>query len=262
MQYAHLSWPETKQAVADAVVVVPLGSIEQHGHHLPLVTDTHLVTTVADAVEQAIGDRVLRLPTLWTGASDHHLDFPGTVSLPNSLYTQVIKSVVRCLVKAGATRVLLLNGHGGNLIPGHQALTELSNESDEADAVWTVFASYWHVGAEAMSPERHGMTTPEITHACEYESSMMLYTAGDLVHLERAIETEPMLTSSYVCGRRKNRVTFFTRFARQTASGSMGKPSAATPEKGRSLIESIVTDVAAFVEDFLTWPDPPEPVIP
>ena len=261
MEYMHLPWPQMPRALADAVVLVPLGSIEQHGHHLPVMTDTRLVTTVADGVEQHFGERVVRLPTLWVGASDHHLDFPGTVSLSNALYTNVIKSIVRNLVRAGANRILLLNGHGGNRIPGHQALTELSNESDEIDAVWTVFANYWEAAAEAMSPERHGITTPEITHACEYETSMMLHVAGDLVHMDRIAEVEPMLKSSYVSGTRKNEVTLFQRFARRTASGSMGRPSAATREKGKSLIDAVVSDVCDFVDDYFTWPAPPDATI-
>jgi creatinine amidohydrolase len=247
-----------RKALAESIALVPLGSIEQHGHHLPVLTDTQLVTTVAEGIEDRFGARVLRLPTLWAGASDHHLDFPGTVSLPNALYTDVIKSIVRSLVGAGAKRVLLLNGHGGNRIPGHQALTELSNETDEVDAVWTVFANYWEVAAEAMAPDRHGLTTPEITHACEYETSMMLHVVGDLVHLDRVVEVEPMLSSSFTSGARKNAVTYFKRFAKRTASGSMGRPSAATAEKGKGLIEAIINDACAFVDDFFTWPDPPD----
>ncbi|MEO2045830.1 MAG: creatininase family protein [Pirellulales bacterium] len=97
-------------------------SAEQHGHHLPLLTDTYLVTEVAERVEQTLLDKVLLTPTLWLGASDHHLDFPGTISVPNTFYVEMIKNMVRCFVKAGFRRVLLLNGHGGNIAPGEVRL--------------------------------------------------------------------------------------------------------------------------------------------
>jgi creatinine amidohydrolase len=73
MRYANLRWTDIARLEKDRVLVVcPLGSIEQHGHHLPLVTDTALVTAVAEEVEARVADRLLLVPTLWLGASDHH----------------------------------------------------------------------------------------------------------------------------------------------------------------------------------------------
>ena len=93
------------------VVVVPTGALEQHGRHLPLLTDAILVTEVAERVEKKLSDQVLLVPTLWLGASDHHLDFPGTLSLPNTVYAEMIKHVLQCCVGAGFRRIMFLNGH-------------------------------------------------------------------------------------------------------------------------------------------------------
>ncbi|MCH8840098.1 MAG: creatininase family protein, partial [Planctomycetes bacterium] len=83
MRYGEKRWIDIDAMDKDRVVVVcPIGSLEQHGHHLPLLTDTNLVTEVAERVEKKLSDKVLLTPTLWLGASDHHLDFPGTVSVP------------------------------------------------------------------------------------------------------------------------------------------------------------------------------------
>ena len=136
MRYGDCRWVDIDAMDKDGVVVVcPIAALEQHGHHLPLLTDTYLATEVAERVEQAVPDKVLLTPTLWVGASDHHLDFPGTVSLPNTLYVEVIKNVVRCFVRAGFRRILLLNGHGGNIAPGTVAITELANECDDGGRV-------------------------------------------------------------------------------------------------------------------------------
>ena len=86
-------WIDIEKADKNHVVVVPLGSLEQHGHHLPLLTDTYLVTAVADRVEIELGDQIYMLPTLWLGSSDHHLDHPGTVSVSSALYTNMIKNI-------------------------------------------------------------------------------------------------------------------------------------------------------------------------
>lgn len=254
MRYGEMTWPELDMAVRDRVVMVPLGSTEQHGQHLPVLTDTYLVTSVAEYAEAHLADDVLLTPTLWIGASDHHLDFPGTVSLPNALYSEVVKSVVRSLVRSGAGRILLLNGHGGNRVPADQGLTELSNEDDVFDRAWIVSATYWNLAAEAMKPERHGMTQPAILHACEYETSMMLHLHNDLVHLDRAVESDPPMESRYWGEGSQWLVSAYKRFSRQTGPGSLGRPTLATPAKGESLVQAAGEQMVAFVREFKGWP--------
>jgi creatinine amidohydrolase len=250
MHYAELRWPQVRALDRAAVVaVVPLGSIEQHGHHLPLVTDTCLVSAVADRVHQRLGDRMLLVPTLWLGASDHHLDFPGTISLSNSVYVQIIKDLVRSLVRGGFRRIVLLNGHGGNIAPGETAITEAANACDACDAALVALASYWSVAAGAMRPEDHGMETPRLTHACEYETSMMLALRGELVAMDRAAGgTVPRFGD--------DAVRLAGRFHRQTETGALGRPDLASAAKGRSLLEAISAQVAATIERLAAWPLP------
>src|SRR5215210_3641951 len=99
-----------------AMVVLPTGSMEQHGPHLPLMVDTAAVTHVARAAaEQAAGQvPVLVAPTVHYGVSHHHLPFAGTMSLTSLLYIESVKELVRCLRHHGVRQVVLLNGHGGN----------------------------------------------------------------------------------------------------------------------------------------------------
>lgn len=264
MRYAQLRWTEVARLDKQGVVVVcPLGSIEQHGHHLPLQTDTALVTAVAEGVHQRVGDRMLLTPTLWLGASDHHLDFPGTLSVPNSLYVEIVKSLVRSLVQAGFERILLLNGHGGNIAPGEAAIAEAANSCDQCDRAIMALASYWTVASAAMEPHRHGMESPRLTHACEYETSLMLHLHRDLVVLDAArAGASPEMQEApgtFVAG----------RFHRRTSTGALGRPDLATAAKGASLLSAIVDEVAGLVEQILRWPrrgeqagpiSPPTPV--
>ncbi len=249
MKYGELRWPEIDALDKDRVVVVcPIGSLEQHGHHLPLLTDSLLVTAVADAVHERLADQVLLTPTLWLGASDHHLDFPGTVSASNSIYVEIIKDVASSFVQHGFTRILFLNGHGGNIAPGETAITELTNQDDECDDVYIALASYFSIAEKAVAPEKHGMQTPSITHACEYETSLMMHVHPHLVLADRAkgqgerVLPEPPGTR------------IAARFHRHTETGAMGRPDLATPEKGASLFAAIVDKVASMIRQITEWP--------
>jgi creatinine amidohydrolase len=257
MLWHEKAWPEIQALDKRLPVVIPLGSVEQHGHHLPLLVDTIQVTAIAEEAERRLADKVLLLPTLWLGSSDHHRDFPGTISVAPSLYTAMIKAVVRSVFSAGFSRIFLLNGHGGNAVPGSQALSELVAECNQADSAYLVFASWWDLAKDALDPQRHGMQSPMLTHACEYETSLVMTLRGDLVHLDRAKEAQAVLDNRWTHSERGGKVRVFNRFSRFTAAGNMGQPSAATAEKGKSIFGAVVADVCAMLEDFATWPDLP-----
>ena len=253
MQYGNNCWVDMQEADKNKVVVLPLGSLEQHGHHSPLLTDTYLVTAVAQRVEQELSEQIYLLPTLWLGASDHHLDRPGTVSVPNHIYTLMIKNIVRSIAKAGFQRVFLLNGHGGNVVPGTQAITELANESDIYDNMWIALSSYWTVAEPAMAPELHGMETPHLSHACEYETSMMLFLHGEIMRMDRVTSSPPLVDSPFYHSEHGGRINVGKRLVTWAPTGAMGKPQHATPEKGESLLNAITSEVVACIKDFETW---------
>ena len=253
MKYGDGCWVDIEQADRNKVVVVPLGSMEQHGHHSPLLTDTYLVTAVAERVENELREETYFLPTLWLGASDHHLDLPGTTSVPNHVYTLVIKNIVRSISRAGFQRIFFLNGHGGNVIPGTQAITELANESEEYNNLWMALASYWSVASPAMAAENHGMQTQQLTHACEYETSMMLCLHGEIMRMDRVTSSPPLLDSPFFHSEHGGRVSVAKRMNTWTPTGAMGGPQHATAEKGESLLSAITAEVVSFLRDFSAW---------
>ena len=249
MLYGNLSWPEIEALDKDNIVVIaPLASLEQHGHHLPLLTDAFLATAVAEGVHAKFPEQAVLLPTLWLGASDHHLDFPGTVTVCNTDYVKIIQQMAASLVSAGFWRILFLNGHGGNVAPGEVAITQLANEHDQVNEAYLVLASYWTVAADAMHAEQHGMTQPSLSHACEYETSLMLHLHRSLVQMERArgddAEALDLPPGVRVSG----------RFNLKSETGALGRPELATAEKGASLLTAIVDEVSTLVETMLHWP--------
>jgi len=258
MLWNELPWPAIASQNPDTPVVIPLGSCEQHGHHLPVFVDTLQVQAVADGVERALGPRVLILPAVWLGSSHHHSDYSGTISVSPELYTSLIKEIVRSVLRARFKRIFFLNGHGGNEIPVAQALAALVAESDEADQAYLAYASWWSLGKAALAPEKIKLTTPGISHACEVETSMMLAIRPDLVNLAKAIEPSPVLSSEFFNFEYGGKVSVFRRYHRLTSSGNMGAPKAATKEKGEAMLAGVIVDVVRFLEEFAKWPDLPK----
>ena len=257
MRWGELSWPQLEALDKEKVVVGPAGSCEQHGRHLPVLTDTFLVAEVAARVEAELPDDTVFLPPLWLGSSDHHGDFPGTLSISAALYSEVIQSLTRGLLRAGFRRIFYLLGHGGNDIPTSQALADLSCASDLANAAWLASACYWSLAEAAIRPERHGMVQAKLAHACEYETSMLLVVRPELVETTKAQVAPPVIAGRWWNNETGGKVNVFRRFNRLTASGAMGRPQEATPEKGRSLLDAAVGEVVAFRRDSAHWPDPP-----
>ncbi|QDL68716.1 creatininase family protein [Streptomyces malaysiensis subsp. malaysiensis] len=165
----ELTWREARTAGADAIALMPIGSQEQHGAHLPMGTDTLLVTAVVDrAAELLAGDGppVVRLPALPYGHSPHHL-FAAAVSLSASTLTAVLADVLRSLTESGFRRIMIVNGHGGNDEIMRLAVKEHALRAEGAFAA----CSYWSLGE---APENPG-------HAGRYETSLMLAAHPDLV---------------------------------------------------------------------------------
>jgi len=254
MLWHEQSWPAIQAMDKNLPVILPLGSCEQHGHHLPVFVDSIQVDAIATAVEKKLADRVLMLPTQWLGSSHHHLDFPGTVSLRPSLYSEMIKDMARSVLSAGFKRVFFLNGHGGNQIPGAQALSELVAEDEAANSAMLCFSSWWHVGSEAIKPEKHGMTTHGVSHACEYETSLVLFLRGDLVDMAKVRPTRPVIDDAWLNTERAGRVGLYYRFNRVTSFGNMGSPQNATAEKGKSMFNALIDEIASFLDTYATWP--------
>src|SRR6266850_1983312 len=252
MLLENLTWPEVKKLkLANQVVLFPLGSFEQHGPHLPLTTDTDIVTAIARALEKKRAEKILCLPTLWPGHSTHHLFFSGTLSVSQMPYIQMVVELCRSVGKMGGQKIFLLNGHGGNDVPLRAALRELKTEFPKTQFV---FASYWSLAAESIKRIRESKLGG-LGHACEMETSIMLHLHPDRVKQQLGKRDGPKHTDPYRKADMQygRPVYFVNEFHEVSKTGTIGHPELATAEKGKRFLDGIVKDVTAFANDFAKW---------
>ena len=264
MRYGHLSWPEVKAIDKNSIVLLPLGSCEQHGPHMPLLTDTLIVTALAEAIEREMTDDLLLLPTLWMGMSDHHLPFPGTVTANPELYTRWLVRTLETLAEHGFRKIFMLNGHGGNQIPAAQALVELYSRGCERRDLWMAASSYWDLGRPTIDK---GATTgldglkfesPMLTHADEWEYSLALYLFPELCHPDRVKSIPPdFKTDYYDVDRALFTVRLSTPFTAFIPTGSANRPELASAAKGEVLFKGILGDLLEFFATYKSWKEHP-----
>ena len=139
-----LTWPAVAALSADTPVVFPVAALEQHGRHMPLFTDSLLLGEVVRRVAERLGDRVLFAPLHWLGNSDHHLDFPGTLlGRPAGRTSTCSTDLLENFIAHGFRRLVLVNGHGGNIVPGQQAVFEVRQRHRTRDDLLLLAATYW-----------------------------------------------------------------------------------------------------------------------
>ncbi len=124
MRLEEMSWPAVGVVSKDLPVVLPIAAVEQHGRHLPVFTDSMLLQEIVRRAAESLRDRVVWTPLLWLGNSHHHLDFAGTLSAAPRTYLDLLGDLIDNLLGHGFRRIVLLNGHGGNIVPGQQAIFE------------------------------------------------------------------------------------------------------------------------------------------
>lgn len=180
------TWPEVEAALADGrrTVVVAFGATEQHGPHLPLSVDRLIGEHLTALIAERLG--AFAAPTVPFGCSEHHLAFPGTISISEDTFVAIVHDVVASFAGAGFERVVLLPSHGGNFAPLASAVASLpAHEGVRVDAL-TDLAVLGQLAQCGL--EEHGVPLAEGgLHAGEWETSMMLSLRPDLVHLERGV---------------------------------------------------------------------------
>ncbi|MEO8714387.1 MAG: creatininase family protein [Acetobacteraceae bacterium] len=231
-------------ATKDAMVILPVASIEQHGPHLPVETDTMIGEAVAVRTARAIsarGETALVLPVLWTGLSEHHMPFGGTITLSLAAFSAVIEDVCRSVVRHGFRRIALSNSHGGNV----NALRTLTDDLTVKLKVPIVFFTY----AEAVQPVIAKLLTTQggVRHACEAETAIMLALRPDLVATDR-IPPRPNAPPETDAG-----LSRWRSFAVRTETGVMGNPDAASAEQGERLLDAIAEALAVKLTNPELW---------
>ncbi|MBQ0984944.1 creatininase family protein [Streptomyces sp. F63] len=231
-----------------AVAVLPVGSFEQHGRFLPLVTDT--VVACAVAQEIAAAHPVRLLPPVTVSCSHEHADWPGTVSISAATLYAVVKDIAESLRRSGVTRLVLVNGHGGNYV--------LRNVVQESAGSGTRMALFPGPGDWDAARERAGMETSSRSdmHAGELETSILLHAHPELVR-------PGYESSDWLSDDRQHLLTLGMR--PYTGSGVIGRPSRASAEKGKKLLAGLVDSFGEYLSVLASgeWAaEPPSPAQP
>jgi creatinine amidohydrolase len=234
------------------VVVVPTAAIEQHGPHLPLDTDTFLCTSVARAGAARAGDTLVT-PTVCFGSSEHHMAFPGTVTLSQETFRETVAEVCRSLARHGFRRLLVVNGHGGNTALNAATVQQLGFEA----RLNVVALDYWTLARPVVDEVRES-PTGGMGHACEFETSLMLHLRPDSVRRDLVVReiVQPRYAAESFDMFERSGVSAHWKTHELSRSGVMGAPDLATAEKGQVLFEACAAGLATLIEELRARPLP------
>jgi creatinine amidohydrolase len=226
-------------AAKDAIVLLPVASTEQHGPHLAVSVDTVLCGEVCrrTALKIATKRPVVVAPTVWMGLAEHHVAFGGTFTLSLTTYHALLRDLCNSILRAGFRKILIVNGHGGNMA----ALTALTTDLAHDLSAPIATTSYWNLPHETGAFAKVLETQTGVQHACEAETSMMMAAAPDLVDRSRLGDAHgpggPM-------GSAFGGLYLWRSFKDLTPSGVRGDARKATAAKGEALME-IASDLLA-----------------
>lgn len=256
MRWCDMTSPSLAAAAASgAVVVLPVGSIEQHGPHLPVSTDSTIVSSLVERAvrDQTLDGAVVVAPTVEYGFSDDHLGFAGTLSLPARTLEDLLVEVGRRILDSGFARLVLVNGHGSNDRLLYYAIRRIRDVARRPVAL--AATTYWALAADDIRAIRRS-GPGGMGHACELETSLMLHFRPETVRLELAVREIPEPYSNYrgtdLLG--SSPVVAPDRWADRSRSGVTGDPLVATPQQGARFAEAIAARLGAFLQEFASWP--------
>lgn len=254
---AELTRDELQRRVPGATVVLPTGATEQHGPHLPIVTDALVAETVAVRATELASARadVLVAPTLPFGCSNHHLAVGGALTVSQRAYVLFVVELAEGLAQMGCRRLVFLNGHGGNEDPLRVAANELVYERRLPMAV--AVASYWTIG-RAQIDERFGGGAPAPGHAGDFETSCVLALRPDLVRLDARFPPDEA-PRSLAAGNQVRGVPVRFPGVWEASAGVSDAARAATAERGTLVLDEIVQAAAEFLVAYHEQPFPSPP---
>jgi creatinine amidohydrolase len=238
----EMTWQEVQALIGahPSIIVLPVGATEQHGHHLPLGTDSIMVEQICLQAAARL-EGVVVAPTIAYGTSPNHVDFPGTASISLDTLKALIMDVGQSLLAAGFDMMVIVNGHGGNTAATAAAAHDLRLASNKVvgELMWTAMVK------EAWQ----GLESKIVWHADEQETSLMLALAPELVQQDKAVDELPpsvpffQFTEEALLNTKVN--LGLPRTQALSRSGTIGEARLARAEKGRPILEEAVANLAA-----------------
>lgn len=241
----ELSWPRIRErAESGHVVIVPIGVIEQHGHHLPVDTDAFIPQEITREAARRDAE-ILPGPTIDLGYTPSNKNFPGSISLDTGTWTAMIRQVVQSIARAGFDRIALLNGHGGQVVLSRLTSAILEDEDDISVVALNWFGLVEKDMARLFADEV--LAGSRVGHAGAVETSMNLHLRPDLSDQGPRIVHLGASAPDFI-----RSVGGFRQTPREdvSPSGVMGDPTLGTAEKGAELFEIAVQRLVTFAAEF------------
>lgn len=240
----EMTWPEFKDAIEKKPVIIPVGSVEQHGYHLPLHTDAIISTRLAGMLAERI-DAVVA-PTINYGYKSQPNSgggplFPGTIDLNGETLIYFLKDIICEFARDGVKKILVCNGHFENEAFLVEAIDLATQEYPDTNVV---LVSWWdHIGKDIVEKVFDEVEFPgwALEHAAIVESSLMMYLEPSLVHMDRFVEEERYIPGLYHNYPVKKGIV--------PESGVLATARTSSTEKGRILAECIIDAYAHICED-------------
>lgn len=252
MIWDQLTSEEVGQLDKNIPVVLPMTATEQHGYHLPLATDRLIGEHFANELNKMMSDKVLILPSVAVGCSDHHMQFNGTLTLKHDTFANQVKDIVSSVVHHGFRKIVLLNSHGGNQGIGQVLAEQLGGTYSDCHIV---MVTWWKIALAALR-ELNETGFGGVGHAGEFETSLMLLIAPELVKKERIAMGANTKTFNWASGDMLQgpAASYYQTMKEMTPNGTFGDPTSATKEKGILITNCVVKPLEKIVMDLSVAP--------
>lgn len=235
MDFEKITTEDAEQLLKmNPVAILPIGAIEAHGPHLPLGTDNYLANNIARKVESRLNHCIL-LPMFHYGQVWSLRDFPGSLNVSNQVLSGFICDIGRSLFRQGVKILAIINAHMGNLV----AIKEASRTLYDENGMKVLSLTYPGTSEIQKNVQKSDRVHPIYFHACELETSYMLYLAPEHVQMSKAIKNYPELPIDFD-------VTP-TPWSKITDDSVLGDATAATAEKGKAVIEATVNEILKII---------------
>jgi creatinine amidohydrolase len=254
--YERLTWPEVRRAVAeDRVCLIPAGTLEDHGPHLPLDADTRIATEICGRAAAEIPEQVVLLPPIIHGYTPHHMEFPGPITIGWDTFVRYCTDIGTSLARHGFKRILYLNGHGSNIPLVEMAARLVALEHPDVLAA----AAFYLTSEEAMRviDEVRESQPGGMGHACELETSIYLHLDPGAVDMEKAVDENSFPEGQHAwMDWSDGPLKLMPWWNAISHTGVHGDATKATAEKGKSLFEAAVSECVSFVRELRDKPLP------
>ena len=255
--FAHKTWVEIEEyAQNNTLIILPVGTVEEHGKHLPVETDAKIAEGIGKAIAEDIKDEisVLVMPAIWTGYSPKEmLKWPGTMRVRPRVFTDMVYDVCASIAEMGFKKIMMLDCHGQHA----SMLNVATKEIADSYGIYITVTSPLTFSAKEFNEVRKS-ESGGVLHACEWETSMMLYLT-DRVKMEYATDEDIMrYHSKFVSGDGAlggQKVVWSTWGLQKSRTGVYGDPTVATREMGEFIMKALLKNYREFIFEYMNFKD-------